>query len=156
MIPQTPGLANDLQVAHLALPVGSWTIETCHTGSLLVARPSRPVLPAFHHRGNLARLPRAGLIPHPHPLFPPPESNLNLRPDLLSILDRLFGLLLILVPILPNLLCECLFSEVTQLTNFVVKVVVVNNLACTALSGRWFSRLHCAPFYSPFSASNSE
>jgi hypothetical protein len=128
MIPQTPGLANDLRVAHLALPVGGWTIEMCRTRSLLVARP---VLPAFHHRGNLARLPRAGLIPHPRRLFAPPESDLNLRPDLPSVLDRLFGLLLILVPILPNLLCECLFSEVTQLANSVVEVAVVNDLACT-------------------------
>lgn len=111
MIPQTPGLANDLRVVHLALPVGGWTIETCRMRSLLVVRP---VLPAFHLRGNLARLPRAGLIPRPHPLFAPPESDQNLRPDLPSVLDRLFGRLLILVPILPNLLCECLFSEVTQ------------------------------------------
>ena len=101
IIPQTPGLANDLRVAHLALHVGGWTIETCRTRSLLVARPA---LPAFHLRGNLARLPRAGLIPHPHPLFVPPERDQNLRLDLPSVLDRLFGLLLILVPILPNLL----------------------------------------------------
>ena len=103
MIPQTPGLANDLRVAHLALPVGGWTIEMCRTRSLLVVRP---VLPASHLRGNLARLPRAELIPHPHPLFAPPESDQNLRLDLPSVLDRLFGLLLILVPILRNLLCE--------------------------------------------------
>jgi hypothetical protein len=128
MIPQTHGLANDLRVAHLALPVGGWTIETCRTRNLLVVLP---VLPAFHLLGNLARLPRAGLIPHPHPLFAPPESDQNLRPDLPSVLDRLFGLLLILVPILPNLLCECLFSEVTQLANSVVEVAVVNDLACT-------------------------
>ena len=127
MIPQTRGLANDLRVAHLALPVGGWTIETYRTRSLLVVRPD---LPAFHLRGNLARLPRAGLIPQPHPPFVPPESDQNLRPDLPSVLDRLFGLLLILVPILPNLLCECLFSEVTQLANSVVEVAVVNELAC--------------------------
>jgi hypothetical protein len=127
MIPQAPGLANDLRVAHLALPVGGWTIETCHTTSLLVVRP---VLPAFHLRGNLERLPRAGLIPHPHPLFAPPESDQNLRPDLRSVLDRLFGLLLILVLILPSLLCEYLFSEVTQLANSVVEVAVVKDLAC--------------------------
>jgi hypothetical protein len=127
MIPQTPGLANDLREAHLALPVGGWTIETCRTRSLSVARPA---LLVFHLRGNLARLPRAGLIPHPHPLFVPPESDQNLRPDLPSVLDRLFGLLLILVPILPNLLYEYLFSEVTQLANSVVEVVVVNDLAC--------------------------
>ena len=90
----------------------------------------RLVLPAFHLRGNLARLPRAGLIPHPRPLFAPPESDQNLRPDLPSVLDLLFGLLLTLVLILPNLLCECLFSEVTQLANSVVEVVVVNDLAC--------------------------
>jgi hypothetical protein len=108
--------------------VGGWTIETCRTRSLLVARP---VLPTFHHQGNLTRLPRTGLIPHPHPLFTPPKSDLNLCPDLPSVLDCLFGLLLILVPILPNLLCKCLFSEVTQLTNSVVKVMVVNDLACT-------------------------
>ena len=127
MIPQTHGVANDLRVAHLALPVGGWTIEMCRMRNLLVVRP---VLPAFHLRGNLARLPRAGLIPHPHPLFAPPESDQNLRPDLPSVLDRLFGLLLILVLILPNLLCECLFSEVTQLANSVVEVAVVNDLAC--------------------------
>ncbi len=127
MIPQTPGLANDLRVAHLALPVGGWTIETCRTRSLLVVRPA---LLAFHLRGNLARLLRAGLIPHPHPLFVPLESDQNLRPDLPSVLDRLFGLLLILVHILPNLLCECLFSEVTQLANSVVEVAVINELAC--------------------------
>ena len=127
MIPQTLGLANDLRVAHLALPVGGWTIEMCRTRSLLVVRP---VLPAFRLRGNLVRLPRAGLIHHPHPLFAPRESDRNLLPDLPSVLDRLFGLLLILVPILPNLLCECLFSEATQLANSVVEVVVVNDLAC--------------------------
>ena len=127
MIPQTHGLANDLRVAHLALPVGGWTIETCRTRNLLVVLP---VLPASHLRGNLARLPRAGLIPHPHPLFAPPESDRNLRPDLPNVLDRLFGLLLILVPILPNLLCECLFSEVTQLASSVVEVAVINDLAC--------------------------
>jgi hypothetical protein len=126
MIPQTPGLGNDLRVAHLALPVGDWTIEMCRTRGLLVARP---VLPAFRLRGSLARLPRAGLIPHPHPLFALPESGQNLRPDLPSALDRLFGLLLILVPILANLLCECLFSEVTQSANSVAKVAVVNDLA---------------------------
>jgi hypothetical protein len=127
MIPQTPGLANDLRVAHLALPVGGWTIETCRMRSHLVVRP---VLPAFRLRGNLARLSRVGLILHPHPLFVPPESDQNLRPDLPSVLDRLFGLPLILVPILPNLLCECLFSEVTQLASSVVEVAVVNDLAC--------------------------
>ena len=127
MIPQAPGLANDLRVAHLALPVGGWIIETCRMRSLLVVRP---VLPAFHLRGNLARLPHVGLIPHPHPLFAPPESDQNLRPDLPSVLDRLFGLLLILVPIPQNLLCGCLFSEVTQLANSVVWVVVVNDSAC--------------------------
>jgi hypothetical protein len=124
-IPQTPGLANDLRVVHLA--VGGWTIEMCRTRSLLVVLP---VLPAFLLRDNLARLPRAGLIPDPPPLFVPPESDQNLRPDLPSVLDRLFGLLLILVLILPNLLCECLFSEVTQLANSVVEVAVINDLAC--------------------------
>ena len=34
MIAQTPGLANDLRVAHLALPVGGWTIEMCRMRSL--------------------------------------------------------------------------------------------------------------------------
>lgn len=124
MIPQTLGLANDLRVAHLALLVGGWTIETCRTRNLLVVRP---VLPAFHPRGNLERLPHAGLIPHPHLLFAPPESDQNLLPDLPSVLDRLSDLLLILVPIPPNLLCEYLFSEVTQLAN---SIVVVNDLAC--------------------------
>ena len=127
MIPQAPGLCNDLRVAHLALPVGGWTIEMCRTRSLLVVHP---VLPAFRLRGSLARLLRAGLIPHPHPLFAPPESDQNLRPDLPSVLDRLFGLLLILAPILPNLLCECLSSEVSQLANSVVEVAAINDLAC--------------------------
>ena len=130
MIHQTPGLGNDLRVLHLALPVGEWTIEMCRTRSLLVVRP---VLPAFRLRGSLARLPRAGLIHHPHPLFAPPESDQNLRPDPPSVLDRLFGLLLILVHILPNLLFECLFNEVTQLVNFVAKIAVVNDLACAFL-----------------------
>jgi hypothetical protein len=90
----------------------------------------RLVLLAFRLRGSLARLPRAGLLPHPHPLFAPPESDQNLRPDPPSDLDLLFGLLLILVPILANLLCEYLFSEVTQLANSVAEVAVVNVLAC--------------------------
>jgi hypothetical protein len=127
MIPPIPGLASDLRVTHLTLPVGDWTIETCRTKSLLV---DRPVLPVFHLRGNLARLPRAGLIPHLHPLFARPESDRNLPPDLPSVLDRLFDLLLTLVPTLPNLLCECLCSEVTLLANSVAEVAVVNDLAC--------------------------
>lgn len=121
MIPQTPGLASDLREAHLVLLVGGWTIETFRTKSLSV---HHPVLPVFHLRGILARLPRAGLLPRPHPLFVPPESDQNLHPDLASVLDRLFDLLLTLVPILRNLLCECLSREVTLLGNTVVVVVV--------------------------------
>lgn len=125
MIPQTPGLASDLRVTHLVLPVGGWTIEMCRTRSLSA---THPVLPAFHLRGILARLPHAGLIPRLHPLFAPPESDQNLRPDLASVLDRRFDLLLTLVPILRNPLCEYLFSEVTLLAKSVVKVAVANDL----------------------------
>ncbi len=129
MIPQTPGLASGLRVTHLALPVGGWTIETCRTRSLLVVPP---VPPAFHLRGNLARLPHAGLIPQLHLLFAPPVSDQNLPPDPPSVLDRLFDLLLTLVPILLNLLCECLFSEVTLLANSVDEVAGVNDLVCAS------------------------
>jgi hypothetical protein len=34
MIPQTPGLGNDLRGAHLALLVGEWTMEMCRTRGL--------------------------------------------------------------------------------------------------------------------------
>lgn len=127
MIPQTPGVASDLRVSHHILLVGGWTIETCRTRSLSVVHP---VLPAFHLRSILARLPRAGLHPRLHPLFVPLESDQNLRPDLPSVLDRLFDRLLSLVLILRNLLCECLFNEVILLVNSVVEVAVANDLEC--------------------------
>jgi hypothetical protein len=127
MIHQTPGLTSDLREAHLVLPVGGWTIETCRTRSLSVFHPVHPV---FHLRGILVRLSRAGLLPRLHPPFALPESGQNLHPDLASVLDRLFDLLLTLVPILRNLLCECLFSEVTLLANTVVEAAVANDLEC--------------------------
>jgi hypothetical protein len=127
MIPQTPGLASDLRVSHHILLVGGWTIETCRTRSLSVVHP---VLPAFHLRSILARLPRAGLLPRLHPLFAPLESDQNLRPDLPSVLDHLFDRLLSLVLILRSLLCERLFSEVILLANSVVEVAVANDLEC--------------------------
>ena len=127
MIPQTPGLTIDLRVSHLILLVGGWTIETCRTRSLLVVHP---VLPAFHLRSILARLPRAGLHLRLHPLYAPPESDQNLRPDLPSVLDRLFDRLLSLVLILRSLLYEYLFSEVILLVNSVVEVAVANDLEC--------------------------
>ena len=123
---QSLGLASDLRVVHLVLPGGEWTIEMSRTRSLLVVHP---VLPAFHLRDILARLHRAGHLPHRHPLFALPESDQSLRLGLASVLIRLFDHLLTLVPILRNLLYECPFSEVTLLANSVVEVAV-NELAC--------------------------
>ena len=131
MTSQNLGLASDLRVAHLVLPGGEWTIETFRMRSRLVVHP---VLPAFHLRDILARLHRAGLHLRLHPLFAPPESDQNLRPDLASVLVRLFDHLLTLVPILPNLLYECPFSEVILLANSVVEVAV-NELACVRQTG---------------------
>ena len=127
MIPRTPGLASDLRVTHLDLPVGGWTIEMCRMKSLSVVHP---VLPGFHRQGILAPPPRARPHPRLRPPFAPLESGQNLRHTLASVLDRLCGPLLTLAPTLRNLLCDRRFSEVTLSVNSVVGVAVVCDLEC--------------------------